>query len=194
MKDHRRFRRHNHDPTHGAILAHLPTAVYATDNEGWITFYNEAAVEFAGRRPKLGSDRWCVTWRLRHPEGGHLPHEQCPMALSLQERRPIRGVETIAERPDGTLVPFMPNPTPIFDSSGLLVGAVNMLFDMTAQKEAEERERMLRGELYRTTAFGHAMNLASRAGEPCPLVARGEAALARSRKLLDATDALVAKM
>ena len=33
------------------LLQALPAAVYTTDTEGRITFYNEAAVAFAGRRP-----------------------------------------------------------------------------------------------------------------------------------------------
>jgi PAS domain S-box-containing protein len=118
------------------LLETLPAAVYTTDAAGNITFYNRAAVELAGRQPELG-DQWCVTWRLYTPDGTPLPHEQCPMAIALKENRPIRGVEAIAERPDGTLVPFMPYPTPLRDASGTLVGAVNMLVDLTERKHAE---------------------------------------------------------
>jgi PAS domain-containing protein len=32
----------------------LPAAIYMTDAEGRITFYNESAAELWGRRPKLG--------------------------------------------------------------------------------------------------------------------------------------------
>ena len=60
------------------------------------------------------------------------------MATALKERRPVRGLEGIAERPDGTRVRFIPYPTPLYDSSGAMVGAVNMLVDITDQKQAEE--------------------------------------------------------
>jgi PAS domain-containing protein len=63
------------------------------------------------------------------------------MALTLKERRPIRGMEAVAERPDGTRVPFIPYPTPLFDASGTLIGAVNMLVDITDRHEAEQRIR-----------------------------------------------------
>src|SRR4029077_12137389 len=43
-----------------ALLEALPAAVYTTDTKGCITFYNKAAVEFAGRAPALG-EKWCVT-------------------------------------------------------------------------------------------------------------------------------------
>jgi PAS domain S-box-containing protein len=120
------------------LIEALPAAIYTTDAAGRITFYNKAAVELAGRRPVLGSDRWCVTWRLFRPDGTSLPHDECPMAIALKEDRPIRGTESIAERPDGTWVTFIPYPTPLHDSSGALIGAVNMLVDITERKKAEE--------------------------------------------------------
>ena len=48
-------------------LKAFPAAVYTTDADGRITFYNDAAVSFAGRRAQLGTDQWCVTWRLYSP-------------------------------------------------------------------------------------------------------------------------------
>ncbi len=119
------------------LLDALPAAIYTTDASGRITFFNRAAVEFSGRTPELGSDQWCVTWRLYWPDGRPMAHEECPMARTLKEDRPIRGEEAIAERPDGTRIPFMAYPTPIHDNSGQLVGAVNMLADLTAFKETE---------------------------------------------------------
>src|SRR5690349_16334881 len=80
--------------------------------------FNEAAVELAGHRPELGRDLWCVSWRLRRPDGTPLPYDECPMAVALREDQPVRGVEVIAERPDGTRVHLLPYPTPLHDSSG----------------------------------------------------------------------------
>ena len=72
-----------------------------------------------------------------------MPHAECPMAVTLKEGRPIRGQEAVAERPDGTRVPFMPYPTPLFDGDGRLVGAVDLLMDITDQKRAQaEAQRM----------------------------------------------------
>jgi PAS domain S-box-containing protein len=129
------------------ILNALPAAIYTTDAQGRITFYNEAAVEMSGRRPELGRDEWCVTWKLFTTDGAFLPHDQCPMAVSLREDRPIRGVEAVAERPDGTRIPFIPYPTPLHDASGKLAGAVNMLVDVSHRKEAESQQRLLFAEL-----------------------------------------------
>ncbi|HYJ29345.1 MAG TPA: PAS domain-containing protein [Allosphingosinicella sp.] len=121
---------------HEALDA-LPAPVYVTDAEGRVTYFNEACVAFAGRRPVLGEDRWCVTWRLYTDDGEFLPHDQCPMAVAVRERRPVRGVEAVAERPDGTRRNFQPFPTPVFDEGGVFAGAVNMLIDISDRKRAD---------------------------------------------------------
>jgi PAS domain-containing protein len=118
------------EQTFRKLLDAFPAPVYTTDAAGRITFYNEAAVQFAGRRAQLGTDQWCVTWRLYWPDGTPLPHDECPMAIALKEDRAVRGTQAVAERLDGTRVPFIPHPTPLRDASGTLVGAVNMLLEL----------------------------------------------------------------
>ena len=129
------------------LLAAIPAAIYTTDAQGRITYFNEAAVELAGRRPAIGSDEWCVTWKLYWPDGTPLPHDQCPMAIALKDGRTVRGAEAVAERPDGTRVPFIPYPTPLRDAAGNVVGAINMLVDVSERKQAETQQRILLNEL-----------------------------------------------
>jgi len=118
------------------ILDQLPAAIYVTDNHGTITYFNRACVELAGRTPGAG-DKWCVTWKLYTASGEPLPHDQCPMALTIRERRPIRNVEAVAERPDGTRISFVPYPTPLFDAEGDLVGAVNLLLEVSRKHKPD---------------------------------------------------------
>lgn len=129
------------------LLSAIPAAIYTTDAQGRITYFNEKAVELAGRTPTLGSDEWCVTWKLYQPDGTPLPHDQCPMAVALKEGRPIRNAEAVAERPDGTRVPFIPYPTPLRDANGKVVGAINMLVDISERRQAETQQRVLFNEL-----------------------------------------------
>jgi len=118
---------------HARVLADaLPVAAYATDAEGLITFYNEAAATLWGRRPALGEERWSGSWRMWTLDGLRLPHDQCPMAVAIKENRSVRNVQVMAERPDGTFVRFAPLPTPVQDNAGRLLSAVNVLLDMTA--------------------------------------------------------------
>jgi PAS domain S-box-containing protein len=128
-----------HDATPpNEFLNALPAAIYMTDAAGRITYFNEAAATMWGRRPKLNSDLWCGSWRLFWPDGTPMPHDACPMAITLKERRAVRGGQAIAERPDGSRVPFMAFPTPLHDASGAFVGAVNMLIDMSDHQRAEQ--------------------------------------------------------
>lgn len=69
------------------------------------------------------------------------------MAISLREGRAVRGVEAVAERPDGTRVPFIPYPTPMRDANGKIVGGINMLVDISERKQAESQQRLLLDEL-----------------------------------------------
>lgn len=119
-------------------LDQLPAAIYVTDEDGIITYFNPACIDFTGRRPEVGRDRWCVTWRLYTNAGEFLPHDECPMAVAINTRRPIRGVTAVAERPDGTRVVFRPWPTPIFDLDGNFKGAINILEDVTDEVRAND--------------------------------------------------------
>ncbi|ASY73442.1 PAS domain S-box protein [Sinorhizobium fredii] len=119
------------------LIEALPGAVYTTDAEGRITSCNPAAAELWGRNPELGTDEWCGSWRMYRPDGTPLPHDESPMAIALKENRQIQGAEAVAERPDGVRVPFLAYPTPLRDASGKVIGAVNMLVDITERKRAE---------------------------------------------------------
>ena len=121
------------------VVEALPVAVYMTDAEGRITYYNEAAAKLWGHRPSLGDSRWCGSWRLYRLDGTPMPHDECPMAVAIKENRAVSGMEAIAERPDGSRVRFMPFPKPLHDETGALIGAVNTLVDVTDRRAAELR-------------------------------------------------------
>ena len=140
--------RQERDRRFRGLLEALPVAIYTTDPAGRITYFNESAAEFWGQRPGLGTSEWCGSWKLYWPDGTPLAHSDCPMAMALKENRPIRGMEAIAERPDGSKVPFIPYPTPLYDQNGRLVGTVNMLVDITERKRAEAEQAMLVREVH----------------------------------------------
>ena len=137
------------------IIQSLAAAIYTCDEKGYIKFYNKAAADLWGREPVIGKDLWCGSWKIFEPDGiTPLPLDSCPMAVALKEGRSIRGKEIIVERPDGQRRNVMPHPDPIFDSSGNVVEAVNMLVDIThlkekenALRESEDKYRKLTEEL-----------------------------------------------
>lgn len=123
---------------HDAIDA-LPVPAYVTDADGLVAYWNQHCVAFAGCQPELGKDRWCVTWKLHTKTGEQLPHDQCPMAVAIREQRAVRGEVAIAERPDGQRVAFTPYPTLLFDNTGQLTCAVNILIDVSKTHREELR-------------------------------------------------------
>jgi len=123
-----------------AFLDAVAVAIYTTDADGRITFFNEAAVDLWGRRPELGEE-WCGSLKLFHLDGTPMRHDECPMAIALKEHRPVRGETAMAERPDGRRVAFTPYPTPLRDADGVMIGAVNVLVDVTDRIAAEQALR-----------------------------------------------------
>ena len=166
-----------------SFLDSLGVAVYTTDAAGGITYFNDAAVALWGRGADIG-EPWSGSWRLYRPDGRPMPYDESPMAIALRQDRPIRGVEVELERPDGTRAVFMAYPTRLHDKTGRLVGAVNVLVDVTERRKAEEALRaaaealaasnMVKDEFLGlvshelrtpvTTIFGNAHLLRSRAG------------------------------
>jgi len=126
------------------VLDELPAPIYVTDTEGSVTYWNQACIALAGRVPQLGRDRWCVTWKIYTTTGEFMPHAECPMAEAIRQKRVIRDVVAIAERPNGTRVAFRPYPTPLFDDEGALTGAVNMLIDVTEEQSEALHEQAIR--------------------------------------------------
>jgi PAS domain S-box-containing protein len=125
------------------VVHSLPGAVYTIDIEGRVTLYNDAAVNLWGRRPEIGRDLWCGSFKTFNPDGSPLPLEEGPMAVTLKTGHSVRGREIIIERPDGTRRNVLPYPEPIRDIHDNIIGGVNMLVDITELKQSEELARRL---------------------------------------------------
>jgi PAS domain S-box-containing protein len=121
----------------GKIMNALPVAIYMTDTQGRLTYFNPAAAKLSGRTPEIGTDQWCVTWKIFLADGTPLPPDQCPMAVALTGDGVPAGMECIAERPDGTRFWFTPYPAVLRDAEGRIVGGINVLIDITERKNAQ---------------------------------------------------------
>lgn len=127
------------------LIYSLPAAIYTTDAEGYLTMYNDAAVELWGRQPQLQKEQWCGSWEIYEVDGiTKVPLDRCPMAICLQEKRKVTTTSPlIMERPDGTRRYFIPYPEPTYDSEGNMNGAFNLLVDVTESKLAEAEKAKL---------------------------------------------------
>ncbi len=123
------------------LLEKLPAGAYTCDSGGLITYYNQQAVQLWGRAPRLSDpvDRFCGSFRLFSPDGSPIAHDQCWMALALKMDKEYNGREIVIERPDGRRLTALAHANPIHDESGELIGAVNVLVDISDRKRAEEQ-------------------------------------------------------
>jgi two-component sensor histidine kinase len=126
------------EPFH-RLLEKLPAGAYTCDPEGLITYYNPHAVQLWGREPALNDpvDRFCGSFKLFATDGSPIAHDQCWMALALKMEREYNGHEIVIERPDGQRLTVLAYANPIHDEAGTLLGAVNVLVDITDRKRTE---------------------------------------------------------
>jgi signal transduction histidine kinase len=125
------------------LLEKLPAGAYTCDPTGLITWFNPQAERLWGRAPRLNdpSDRFCGSFKLFMNDGSPISHDACWMALALRDRTDYHGHEIVIERPDGARVTALAHANPIHDENGTLLGAVNVLVDITDRKQAENALR-----------------------------------------------------
>jgi PAS domain S-box-containing protein len=123
-----------------SLLEKLPAGAYTCDAEGLITYFNQHAVQLWGRAPKLNDprDRFCGSFKLFSADGSPISHDRCWMALALENDKEYNRREIVVERPDGERLTALAHANPIHDGSDKLLGAVNVLVDMSDSKRAQE--------------------------------------------------------
>jgi PAS domain S-box-containing protein len=127
------------------LLERLPAGAYMCDRDGLITYFNEQAATLWGRKPQIGDpiDRFCGSFKLYSFDGSPIQHQDCWMAKALQTGQDFTGQEIVIERPDGTRRNALAHASPLRDETGQIVGAVNVLVDITDRDRAEQTQRLL---------------------------------------------------
>lgn len=122
-----------------AILDSFPTATYICDCEGRITYYNALAAQVWGRTPRLDNpaDRYCASSKLFTSDGAPVRPDECWMALTLRHSKPFLGRELVVEQPNGQRLTMLAHANPLYNEAGALIGAVNVLVDITERKRME---------------------------------------------------------
>jgi len=131
------------------LLEKLPAGAYTCDPDGLITYFNQHAVQIWGREPYLHDprDRFCGSFRLFATDGAPIPHDACWMALALKTGQEYNGREIMIEHPNGRRLAILAHANPIYNDDGTLQGAVNVLVDISAQKQAEEARRQFEAQI-----------------------------------------------
>lgn len=119
----------------------LPVACYACDRTGVITDYNRRAVELLGREPQA-TDRYTAAHRILDAQGIPIPSDATATACLLKSGLAQLNREILIERPDGKQVTVLSNVAPLLDEGGNMVGAIDVLQDITDRRWLEEARRV----------------------------------------------------
>ena len=93
------------------------------------------------------------------------------MALAIRDRREYMGREIVIERPDRSRITALAYATPLLDAQGEVVGAVNILVNISDRKRMEQ----LLSEANRTNDFYRAILADAMRSELMPMQAALEA-------------------
>lgn len=125
-----------------SVFDALPIAIYTTDVDGRIVFFNASIVALFDGPPEIGSTDWCGSPKLLWPDGTPMVPGRSPMSTALQERRAVQGAEGIVQRADGSLTRLSIYAMPLFDGA-TMIGSVNMLVELGERDRTNYLEQRL---------------------------------------------------
>lgn len=142
------------------ILRAAGEGIFGVNAEGVTTFVNPAAEAMLGwETGELVGRNMHATVHHHRPDGGHYPHDQCPIYAAFRDGAVHHVENEMFFRKDGAGLWVEYTSTPIRDR-GRLVGAVVIFRDVSQRHEADERLRlalaevdMLRERLQRENAY-----------------------------------------
>jgi PAS domain S-box-containing protein len=147
--------------TSGGVLDLLPIATFICDVKGTILQYNRRAVELWGRPPKPGQTHleFSEGARFFAPDGTVVSRSLITEVLATGT--PMRDVERIIEKPDGSRMTISASIDPLRNAAGEVVGAVNCFIDITERKRmdaalAQSRLHSLEQEQRLAATYEHA--------------------------------------
>ncbi|HEX8570674.1 MAG TPA: PAS domain S-box protein [Caulobacteraceae bacterium] len=130
-----------------AVLSNATVSLFLMDDQHHCVYMNPAAERLTGYRfeETQGRPLHDVIHHTR-PDGSHFPHQECAIGRALPERNVERGEEVFVHK-DGSFYPVAYAASPILDETASMVGTIVEVRGISAEREAEERRRLLLNEL-----------------------------------------------
>ena len=128
------------DPFYKQLLDNLYDGVYFVDRNRAITYWNKGAERLTGYSATEATSRNCFDSFLQHVDesGCALCGTRCPLKQTIEDGR-SREIDVYLRHKLGHRVPVSVRASPIKDSSGVIIGAVEVFSDTTAKKQVERR-------------------------------------------------------
>jgi len=114
------------------VVAHLPVGLIATDREGEITFFNEAAERITGLSASQATGQKPDTF---------LPTQLCGLKGIMEEGKPITEKQMECTFLSGRTVPLSVSATRIINAVGELVGYILILRDLGEVQQLQDEIR-----------------------------------------------------
>jgi diguanylate cyclase (GGDEF)-like protein/PAS domain S-box-containing protein len=127
------------------ILDHLAEGVYFVDCDRKIRYWNRTAQEISGYESDEVVGRYCQDEILDHRDEQNRPlcKDACPLSECMQSGKSLEQ-RVFLRRKDGVRLPVDIRVAPVRDSSGSIVGAVEMFHDVSGAVEVEHLNEELK--------------------------------------------------
>lgn len=126
------------------VLDHLQEGVYFVDGGNTITYWNKGAEQITGYLSQEVIGRKCAHNILMHVDakGQKICETGCPLFETIKDGQP-REREVFLLHKEGHRLPIVVRALPYYNDQGQRIGAVEIFFDNTKQKQQEEKMKQL---------------------------------------------------
>ena len=135
---------------HDKLLESTHDGIYFVNRDRQITYWNQSAENLTGYCPNEAVGNHCYSNFLDHVDeaGNPLCGGGCPLSRAMAEDQPAQA-EMYLRHKSGHRVPISVRVLPVRDTSGEVVGAVEVFSDATPKDRAEKRVRELENLAFR---------------------------------------------
>jgi len=130
-----------------AVLESVENGIVACDNQGRLTFFNDAARAIHGvEATDLLPERWAERYQLYRADGSaQLAVAELPLYRALKGER-VEATDIVVRAVDGRTRQVQVSGRPLRDAGGAILGAVISMNDVTALHEAQDALREVASE------------------------------------------------
>jgi len=121
-----------------SLLEALSVGIFTLNPDGRVVLFNDAAAIIWGRRPLAGSIPWWQEDWIFWPDGRRVLFEERPSFQVLQTGTPVRDLEMMVRRPNGSQANILLSATPVFTEGKEMTGVVITMVDITEKVLAKQ--------------------------------------------------------